>query len=162
MSEIIERRPFQFRTSLAESSLNTKLLPIVLGIIARSVDVIGFLGLGGLLAGMLGVSAMVVQNALLQISLKGALSTAVMTINIVRFIMDVGDVMFGRVPAEVAEVARPGGTQLSGDRRPRHWLRRRGNMQGGNRLRSLALPAKARFARGCEGMTANSEGGQDS
>jgi hypothetical protein len=85
-----------------------------------------------------------------------------MTINIMRFRMDVGDAMFGRVPAEVAEVARPGDTHLAGDRRPRHWLRRRGDMQGGNRLRSVALPAKARFARGCEGMTTNSEGGRDS
>jgi hypothetical protein len=35
-----------------------------------------------ILAGMLGVSAMAVQNALLQIWLKGAPSTAVMTTNI--------------------------------------------------------------------------------
>jgi hypothetical protein len=39
------------------------------------VDAIGFLGLGGRLAGMLGVSVMAVQNALVQISLKGAPST---------------------------------------------------------------------------------------
>jgi uncharacterized membrane protein YoaK (UPF0700 family) len=38
-----------------------------------------------ILAGMLGVSAMAVQNALVQISLKGAPSTAVMTTNITRF-----------------------------------------------------------------------------
>jgi hypothetical protein len=104
---------------------------------------------------MLGVSAMVVQNALVQISPKGMPSTVVMTINIMRFIMDFGDVMFGRVPAEAAEVARPSDTHLAGV----HWLRRRGDMQGGNRLRSVALPAKARFARGCEGMTADLEGG---
>ena len=54
------------------------------------------------LAGMLGVSAMAVQNALVQISLKGAPSTAVMTTNITRFMMDVGDVMFGRSPADTA------------------------------------------------------------
>src|SRR6202022_2017935 len=52
-----------------------------------------------ILAGMLGVSAMAVQNALVQISLKGAPSTAVMTTNITRFMMDVGDVMLGRKPA---------------------------------------------------------------
>jgi uncharacterized membrane protein YoaK (UPF0700 family) len=38
-----------------------------------------------ILAGMLGVSAMAVQNALVQISLKGAPSTAVMTSNVTRF-----------------------------------------------------------------------------
>jgi uncharacterized membrane protein YoaK (UPF0700 family) len=55
-----------------------------------------------ILAGMLGVSAMAVQNALVQISLKGAPSTAVMTTNITHFMMDVGGVLFGREPAEVA------------------------------------------------------------
>src|SRR5260221_9566023 len=189
MSEIVERRTPRFRTPLVESSLNAKLLPTVLSIIAGSVDTIGFLGLGGLftahvtgnlvilaahlvsgsgapvasmlsvpvfvaalgltrlladalarigfaslrpllllqlllltgsfvlcvsagprinpnatkaiLAAMLGVSAMAVQNALVQISLKGAPSTAVMTTNITRFMMDVGDAMLGRRPADV-------------------------------------------------------------
>ena len=53
------------------------------------------------LAGMLGVSAMAVQNALVQISLKWAPSTAVMTTNITRFMIDVGEVLFGSDPAEV-------------------------------------------------------------
>jgi uncharacterized membrane protein YoaK (UPF0700 family) len=56
-----------------------------------------------ILGGMLGVSAMAVQNALVQIALKGAPSTAVMTTNITRFMMDVGDVMFGHEAAEVAK-----------------------------------------------------------
>ncbi len=56
-----------------------------------------------ILAGMLGVSAMAVQNALVQVSLKGAPSTAVMTTNITRFMMDVGDVMLARRPADVAK-----------------------------------------------------------
>src|SRR5215471_7583537 len=47
-------------------------------------------------AGMLGVSAMAVQNALVQISLKGSPSTAVMTTNITRFVMDLGDIAVGR------------------------------------------------------------------
>jgi uncharacterized membrane protein YoaK (UPF0700 family) len=47
-------------------------------------------------AGMLGVSAMAVQNALVQVSLIGAPSTAVMTINITRFVMDVGEAFLGR------------------------------------------------------------------
>lgn len=56
-----------------------------------------------ILAGMLGVSAMAVQNALVQISLKGAPSTAVMTTNITRFMMDVGEVLLRREPADVAK-----------------------------------------------------------
>jgi uncharacterized membrane protein YoaK (UPF0700 family) len=174
-----------------DRSLGTKLLPTVLSVIAGSVDVIGFLGLGGLftahitgnlailaahvvsggeaqvapmlavpvfmvvlgltrllvgglesiglaslrpllllqflllagflvlcvaagshidpnaanaiLAGMLGVSAMAVQNALVQISLIGAPSTAVMTSNVTRFMMDVGEVLLGHDPDEVAK-----------------------------------------------------------
>jgi uncharacterized membrane protein YoaK (UPF0700 family) len=173
-----------------DSSLGTKLLPTVLSVTAGSVDVIGFLGLGGLLtahitgnlvilaanivsggaaqlapmlsvpvfilalgltrllagvleasglaslrpllllqflllagvlalcvaagsrinpdapgaivAGMLGVSAMAVQNALVQISLRGAPATAVMTSNITRFVMDAGTVLLGRDPDDVA------------------------------------------------------------
>ncbi|HXO71349.1 MAG TPA: YoaK family protein [Bradyrhizobium sp.] len=56
-----------------------------------------------ILAGMLGISAMAVQNALVQISLKGVPSTAVMTTNITRFMMDLGEVMFGRKPSDVAK-----------------------------------------------------------
>ena len=48
-----------------------------------------------IVAGMLGVSAMAVQNALVQISLRGAPATAVMTSNITRFVMDCGTVLFG-------------------------------------------------------------------
>jgi len=51
-------------------------------------------------AGMLGVSAMAVQNALVQISIHGAPSTAVMTTNITRFTMDIGEVLLGRDPAQ--------------------------------------------------------------
>jgi uncharacterized membrane protein YoaK (UPF0700 family) len=43
--------------------------------------------------GMLGVSAMAVQNALVQASLKGAPGTAVMTTNITRFTMDLGTIL---------------------------------------------------------------------
>jgi uncharacterized membrane protein YoaK (UPF0700 family) len=48
------------------------------------------------LGAMLGVAAMAVQNALVQIALKGAPSTAVMTTNITRFTVDVGELVFGR------------------------------------------------------------------
>jgi len=49
-----------------------------------------------ILAGMLGVSAMAVQNALVRISIRGAPSTAVMTTNITVFSIDVGDIWFGK------------------------------------------------------------------
>jgi uncharacterized membrane protein YoaK (UPF0700 family) len=48
------------------------------------------------LAGMLAVSGMAVQNALVRVSLAGAPSTAVMTTNISVFTMDVGEIWFGR------------------------------------------------------------------
>jgi uncharacterized membrane protein YoaK (UPF0700 family) len=231
---------------LVESSLNAKLLPTVLSVIAGSVDAIGFLGLGGLftahvtgnlvilaahlvsgsgapvasmlsvpvfvaalgltrllagilarigfaslrpllllqflllagffvlcasagpridpdatkaiLAGMLGVSAMAVQNALVQISLKGAPSTAVMTTNITRFMMDVGDVMLGRKPADVAKAMRTWpaivgfaiGCGLGA------------TCEAAIGLRSLALPAGLALLAVAMGMTANIEGGRGS
>jgi uncharacterized membrane protein YoaK (UPF0700 family) len=68
-------------------------------------------------AGMLGVSAMAVQNALVQISLKGAPSTAVMTTNITHFVMDLGEVLLGRSPndgAKAGERARRTGLAIAG------------------------------------------------
>jgi uncharacterized membrane protein YoaK (UPF0700 family) len=53
--------------------------------------------------GMLGVSAMAIQNALVQKSLKGAPSTAVMTTNVTRFAMAAGSVLVGGDPARVAD-----------------------------------------------------------
>jgi uncharacterized membrane protein YoaK (UPF0700 family) len=47
-------------------------------------------------AGMLGVSAMAVQNALVRISIRGAPSTAVMTTNITVFSIDVGEIWLGK------------------------------------------------------------------
>jgi uncharacterized membrane protein YoaK (UPF0700 family) len=55
-----------------------------------------------ILAGMIGVSAMAVQNALVQISLAGSPPTAVMTGNVTRFTMDVAEVLLGRDPDAVA------------------------------------------------------------
>jgi uncharacterized membrane protein YoaK (UPF0700 family) len=250
MSETVERRTPRFRTPLVESSLNAKLLPTLLSVIAGSVDAIGFLGLGGLftahvtgnlvilaahlasggeapvapmlsvpvfvaalgltrllagaverigfaslrpllllqfllltgffvlcasagprfdpdatkaiLAGMLGVSAMAVQNALVQISLKGTPSTAVMTTNIARFMMDVGDVMFGRRPADVVKAR---------DRAMRTWPAIVGFAFGcavgticeaAIGLLSLALPAGLALLAVAMGMTADLEGGQGS
>jgi uncharacterized membrane protein YoaK (UPF0700 family) len=74
-------------------------------------------GANATVAGMLGVSAMAVQNALVQISLKGAPSTAVMTTNITRVMMDLGEVLLGRSPndgAEAGERARRTGLAIAG------------------------------------------------
>jgi uncharacterized membrane protein YoaK (UPF0700 family) len=54
-------------------------------------------------AGMVGVSAMAVQNALVQTSFKGTPSTAVMTSNITHFAIDIGKVLRGGDPADVAK-----------------------------------------------------------
>jgi uncharacterized membrane protein YoaK (UPF0700 family) len=56
-----------------------------------------------ILAGMIGVSAMAVQNALVQISLAGTPPTAVMTGNVTRFTMDVAEVLLRRDPDAVAK-----------------------------------------------------------
>ena len=178
----------------ADTSLGTKLLPGVLSVTAGSVDVIGFLGLGGLftahitgnlvilaahvvnggaaelapmlsvpvfmavvgltrllaggleafqlntlrpllalqflllagflgigvaagshvdantpnaiVAGMLGVAAMAVQNALVQISLPGVPATAVMTSNVTHFMIDAATVLLRRDPQETASARR--------------------------------------------------------
>ena len=49
-----------------------------------------------IVAGMLGVSAMAVQNAVVQISFKESPSTCVMTTNTTRFVLDLGEVLIGR------------------------------------------------------------------
>jgi len=56
-----------------------------------------------ILAGMLGVSAMAVQNALVQISITGAPATAVMTSNVTRFAVDVGTLLRRGDPVDVAK-----------------------------------------------------------
>ena len=59
--------------------------------------------LGAIVAGMLGVSAMAVQNGLAQILPTGATSTAVMTTNITRLVLDVGETLLSRDPDRVAK-----------------------------------------------------------
>src|SRR5216683_2410072 len=59
-----------------------------------------------IVAGMLGVAAMAVQNALVQMSLRGAPATAVMTSSITRFVMDLGTVLFGDNRDEIASARR--------------------------------------------------------
>jgi uncharacterized membrane protein YoaK (UPF0700 family) len=68
-------------------------------------------------AGMLGVAAMAVQNALVRISLTGAPSTAVMTTNITVFAMDIGEILLAPDESRVAkarERARNTGTAIAG------------------------------------------------
>jgi len=59
-----------------------------------------------LLAGQLGVAAMAVQNALVQLSLPGVPTTAVMTTNITHFIMDLGQLLLKPNSEEVAGARR--------------------------------------------------------
>jgi uncharacterized membrane protein YoaK (UPF0700 family) len=54
-------------------------------------------------AGMLGVSAMAVQNALVGISLTGTPSTAVMTTNVTVLTMDLGEILLARDSTRVAK-----------------------------------------------------------
>jgi uncharacterized membrane protein YoaK (UPF0700 family) len=55
----------------------------------------------GVVAGMLGVAAMAVQNALVRL-LVGAPATSVMTTDVTTFMMDVGAILFRRDPNEIA------------------------------------------------------------
>lgn len=48
------------------------------------------------IAGMFGVAAMAVQNALVQISLTNTPTTAVMTTNVTHFMLDLGEALVGR------------------------------------------------------------------
>jgi uncharacterized membrane protein YoaK (UPF0700 family) len=55
-----------------------------------------------ILAGMCGVAAMAVQNALVQISLTHSPTTAVMTTNVTHFMLDLGEALAGADPAAAA------------------------------------------------------------
>jgi uncharacterized membrane protein YoaK (UPF0700 family) len=58
------------------------------------------------LAGTCGVAAMAVQNALVQLSLRDAPTTAVLTTDVTKFTMDVGDLLLDRDPDHVAAARR--------------------------------------------------------
>ena len=64
---------------------------------------------GPIVAGMFGVAAMAVQNALVQLSLVGAPTTAVMTSNITHLVLDAVAVVVGRDPGEVASARNRAG-----------------------------------------------------
>jgi uncharacterized membrane protein YoaK (UPF0700 family) len=55
------------------------------------------------IAGMLGVTAMAVQNALVQISLTNTPTTAVMTTNVTHFMLDLGEMLVDRDHAKAAQ-----------------------------------------------------------
>ena len=59
-----------------------------------------------IIAGMCGVAAMAVQNALAQIALKNTPTTAVMTTNITRLMVDVGTVLVSGNAADLAKAKR--------------------------------------------------------
>jgi uncharacterized membrane protein YoaK (UPF0700 family) len=59
-----------------------------------------------ILAGMLGVMAMAVQNALVQLSLKGSPATAVMTTNVTRFVLDMGEIWLGKNLTSITEARK--------------------------------------------------------
>jgi uncharacterized membrane protein YoaK (UPF0700 family) len=114
-----------------------------------------------ILAGMLGVSAMAVQNALVQISLKGAPSTAVMTTNITRFMMDMGDVMLGRTSADVAKAHARGMRTLPAIVGFAVGCGLGATCEAAIGLWSLALPAGLALVAVAMGMTTDLEGGND-
>jgi uncharacterized membrane protein YoaK (UPF0700 family) len=91
-------------------------------LVLQSLLLVGFLALrvavgphiepkavNAVLAGMLGVAAMAVQNALVLISLKGISSTAVMTTNVTRFALDVADVAIASDPRRRQEARTAAG-----------------------------------------------------
>lgn len=59
-----------------------------------------------IVAGMLGVTAMAVQNALVQIALKDTPATAVMTTNVAHFMVDIAEILIGRNTAEGTNAGR--------------------------------------------------------
>jgi uncharacterized membrane protein YoaK (UPF0700 family) len=111
---------------------------------------------------MLGVSAMAVQNALVQISLKGAPSTAVMTTNITRFMMDVGGVMFGREAAEVAKARSRAQSTWSAILGFAVGCGLGAACEAAIGLTALALPTGLALLALAMGLAANRDGGQGS
>jgi uncharacterized membrane protein YoaK (UPF0700 family) len=57
-------------------------------------------------AGMFGVAAMAVQNALVQIALKKTPTTAVMTTNVTHLMVDIGTLLLGDDPAKIVTARR--------------------------------------------------------
>ena len=98
-------------SGLERSGLST-LPPLLL---LQLVFLAAFLGLGvtagpwrnadallAIFAGMFGVAAMAVQNALVQIALKSSPTTAVMTTNVTHFMLDLGEMLAGDDATKIA------------------------------------------------------------
>jgi uncharacterized membrane protein YoaK (UPF0700 family) len=94
----------------------TTLRPLLL---LQALLLASFLGLGAaarspvdpdaavtITAGMFGVAAMAVQNALVRIALPGVPSTAVMTTNVTHFMLDIGTLFAVRDPGELSSARR--------------------------------------------------------
>lgn len=65
-----------------------------------------------IVGGMLGVSAMAVQNGLVRIALPEAPSTAVMTTNVTLLAIDAGEMLIGRDPVSMAKARNRAGHTL--------------------------------------------------
>ena len=115
-----------------------------------------------ILAGMLGVSAMAVQNALVQISLKGAPSTAVMTSNVTRFAIDVGEVLLGGDPVDVAKARNRAARTLPVIVGFAVGCGLGAACEAALGLRSLALPAGLALLAFAMGIVAEPDGGRGS
>jgi uncharacterized membrane protein YoaK (UPF0700 family) len=89
----IERAGFSSLPPLLLLQLLTLVAFLVLSVTAgpwRNAD-----AMLAIVAGMLGVAAMGVQNALVQIALRNTPSTAVMTTNVTHLMLDLGGVLLG-------------------------------------------------------------------
>jgi uncharacterized membrane protein YoaK (UPF0700 family) len=115
-----------------------------------------------ILAGMLGVSAMAVQNALVQISLKGAPTTAVMTSNVTHFAIDVGKVLLRGNPANVAKARNQAARTLPVIVGFAVGCGIGAACEAAFRLWSLALPAGLALLAFAMGFAAEPDGGRSS
>ena len=115
-----------------------------------------------ILAGMLGGSAMAVQNALVQISLKGAPTTAVMTSNVTHFAIDVGEVLLRANPANVAKARNRAARILPVIVGFAVGCGIGAACEAAFRLWSLALPAGLALLAFAMGFTAEPDGGMGS
>lgn len=92
-------------------------------------------------AGMVGVSAMAVQNAIVQSSLREAPSTAIMTSNVTRFALDVGTMMLRASADDFARARKRAGRTLPVIIGFGLGCAVGAILEGAIGLRSLALPA---------------------
>ena len=109
-----------------------------------------------IVAGMLGVMAMAVQNTLVQISVKEAPTTAVMTTNVTHFAMDVGEVLLRRNPAKCGQGAKPGDAYPAGDCGLCARLRPRCGVRGRTWPLVARFACRPRPACGCRGICGRS------